>query len=110
MCLVPGSASQDAVFKRVYASPGLQCGLMVVMFIYNLMLKYLKIMNIFVIFLDAYSHSAQGYFTLRQVSWRRVNLCTRFQEVECIFASSFKTWSESLRQVLESRVHFNTRF
>jgi hypothetical protein len=25
MCVVPGPASQDAVFKRVYASPGLQC-------------------------------------------------------------------------------------
>ncbi len=25
MCVVPGPASQDAVIKRVYASPGLQC-------------------------------------------------------------------------------------
>jgi hypothetical protein len=25
ICVVPGPASQDAVFKRVYASPGLQC-------------------------------------------------------------------------------------
>jgi hypothetical protein len=25
MCVVPGPDSQDAVFKRVYASPGLQC-------------------------------------------------------------------------------------
>jgi hypothetical protein len=25
MCVVPGPASQDAVFKGVYASPGLQC-------------------------------------------------------------------------------------
>jgi hypothetical protein len=27
MCIVPGPALQDAVVKRVYASPGLQCGL-----------------------------------------------------------------------------------
>ncbi len=26
MCVVPGPASQDAVFKRVYASPSLPCG------------------------------------------------------------------------------------
>ncbi len=26
MCVVPEPASQDAVFKRTYASPGLRCG------------------------------------------------------------------------------------
>ncbi len=56
MCAVPGPASQDAVFKRVYASPGLQCS--------HVAHQYVLCLSYMIMLLDFKRNSRMEFFNL----------------------------------------------